>query len=333
MHELSFSKVVNGDVSLHVASVGQGPLVVFCHGFPGLWYSWRAQMEAVAAAGYRAVALDMRGYGESSAPQAAEDYSLSKIRADLLAVLAHFAEDQAVFVGTDFGAAVVWNMALVEPARVRKLVVLAVPYDHDYYGYSGMQGEGASAIPPSQRFAEIAKSSFLHAHYFQEVGRAEKELNSQPQEFLTRLFWALSAKGDLLGSFARSTADMGYIEALGPAGEAIPWSWMTEADMGYYVSNFQRSGFTGALNWYRVCDENWRAKRDYIGEKIEQACLFIAGEKDPVLTMSSSSALDYMQRMVPNLQGMQIIQDAGHFVHLEQPELVNAAITEFLGKA
>lgn len=330
MAEVSFHHVPNGEFRIHVAALGEGPLVVFCHGFPGLWYSWRHQMRAVAAAGFRAVALDMRGYGGSSKPESVHEYALDKIRSDLRAVLQYFGEGQAVFVGVDFGAPVVWNMALAEPSLVRALVVMSVPYDHDYYGYSGLGGAGISARRPSERFAESAEGGFLHAHYFQQPGMAERELNAQPREFLIRLFWALSARGDLRAAFAHGRPGMGYIEVLGPAGEPLPWSWMSEADMDYYVAQFSAGGFTGPLNWYRVCDLNWQGNRQYIGQTIQQPCLFIAGENDPVIVMSASGALDFMRKMVPGLDGVLLLKDAGHFAQLEQPALVSGAITDFL---
>jgi len=330
INDINFAQVVNGNNTINVASLGEGPLVVFCHGFPGLWYSWRHQMWAVAAAGYRSVALDMRGYGGSSAPDSVTEYTLDKIRSDLMSVLAHFGDRQATFVGMDFGAAAVWSMALAEPESVRNLVVLGVPYDHDYYGYFGLSGEGISAIPPSQRFAGSAENGFLHAHYFQEPGVAEKELNAQPREILTRLFWALSAKGDLPSAFSRGRAGMGYIEVLGPPGDAIPWSWMSSGDLDYYTDWFQHVGFTGPLNWYRACDLNWQANREYIGQMIEQPCLFVAGAEDPVITMSPPSAIDFMKKMVPNLAEPVFLKGAGHFVQLEQAGLVNRAILQFL---
>lgn len=329
MHDVQFADVPNGEVNLHVASIGNGPLVVFCHGFPGLWYSWRHQMRAVAEAGFKAVALDMRGYGGSSAPPSAGEYTLEKIRSDLTAVLKHFGESQATFVGMDFGAPVVWNMALAAPDSVHALVVLSVPYDHDYYGYFGLSGEGFSAVPPSQRFASIGAESFLHAHYFQEPGVAEAELNAEPHEFLTRLFWALSAQGDLLSAFGRGKPGMGYIEVLGHA-SPLPWSWMTDADLNYYAKQFEEGGFTGALNWYRACDLNWQANREFIGQQIGQPCLFIAGADDPVITMSPPGAMDYMGKMVRNLTGPVILENAGHFVQMEQASLVNDAILRFL---
>lgn len=325
----TLSLIQNGDCQIQIAHQGTGPLVVFCHGFPGLWTSWRNQIEAVSAAGFTAVALDMRGYGGSSKPQAISDYGLDKIRGDLKAVLAHFNEPSAIFVGTDFGAAVVWNMAVAEPDRVRGLVVLSVPYDHDYYGYFG-QGSDSGLPPPSERFAAAAKTGFLHAHYFQQPDVAERELDPQPHEFLTRLFWALSGKGDLMSRMAEGKPGMGYLEVLGPASEPLPWPWMSIEDMENHVQAFSIDGFRGALNWYRVADQNWHANRQYIDKKIEQPCLFIAGQQDPVIQMGGDNALRYMESKVSGLQDIVLIEDAGHLVQMEQAEQVNEKITAFL---
>lgn len=330
MNDFSFMQITNGEHRIHAAWLGEGPLVVFCHGFPGLWYSWRHQMRAVAAAGFKAVALDMRGYGGSARPVDASEYTLDNIRSDLRAVLSTFGEQQAIFVGADFGAAVVWNMVLAEPELVRALVVLSVPYDHDYYGYFSQGGEGFSGEPPSKRFADVGHVSFLHAHYFQEPGIAEQELNAQPREFLTRLFWALSGEGNLLSAFSRGKPGMGYMEVLGPAGKSLPWTWMSEADLDFYSEQFGAGGFTGPLNWYRVCDLNWRSNRKFIGQQIHQPCLFIAGQHDPVITMSSASALEFMRKMVPNLSDILLLENAGHFVQMEQAVLVSEAIVHFL---
>ena len=330
MNDFSFTQVRSGEHHIQAAWLGDGPLVIFCHGFPGLWYSWRHQMRAVAAAGFKAVALDMRGYGGSSKPANANEYTLDNIRSDLRAVLEAFGQQQAVFVGADFGAAVVWNMALAEPNLVRALVVLSVPYDHDYYGYFGQGGTGLSGEPPSKRFADIGRASFLHAHYFQEPGVAEQELNAQPREFLTRLFWALSAQGDLRSAFDRGKPGMGYMDVLGPAGTPLPWAWMSETNMDYYVEQFGASGFTGPLNWYRACDLNWISNRQLIGQPIHQPCLFIAGRNDPVIEMSGPGALEFMRKMAPNLKDLLLLENAGHFVQLEQATPVSEAIVHFL---
>lgn len=309
-------------------TAGEGPLVVFCHGFPGLAYSWRHQLQAVAAAGYQAVALDMRGYGDSDAPSAITDYSLDHIRADLVALLDERACEQAVFVGHDFGAPVVWHMALAEPARVAGLVVLSVPYDFDYYGRRGRDRDDER---PSEQFARIAQSQFLHAHYFQTPGVAERELDTHCGAFLRRLFWALSARGDLLSAFEQAPLTGGYLDVLPPVPQTLPWSWLTQTDFAVYADTFSRCGFGGALNWYRVADINWEINRCYLGKIIEQPVCFLAGERDPVLTMSGDQALSFMHSRLTDLRDCQVIPGAGHWVQQEQPAAVNARLLAFLG--
>ncbi len=192
---------------MHAVSRGTGPAVLFCHGFPGLWYSWRHQLPRVADAGFRAIAVDMRGYGRSDRPLSASDYGNQTIVGDLTGVLDALGEKQAVFVGHDFGAQAAWAAALHAPDRVRGVVSLAVPYGVGFAGGEKKAGkrtatsrEGrAKGRKPSETYAAIAKNHFLHLHYFQEVGPAEAELGSHPRLFLKRIYWALSARGSLLG--------------------------------------------------------------------------------------------------------------------------------------
>lgn len=308
-------------------SDGQGPLLVFCHGFPGLAYSWRHQLNCAAAEGYRSVALDMRGYGESDAPQAIAAYSLDVIAADLIALLAEFDARQALFVGHDFGAAVAWHMALTAPERVRGLVVLSVPYDYDYYGRRG----GALEECPTDHFARVAKTQFLHAHYFQAPGVAEAELDEQCAVFLRRLFWALSAEGDLLSAFKDAGPQaVGYLEVLPTVLAALPWGWLSQTEFAVYADAFCRRGFRGALNWYRVADINWALNRRFIGATIAVPVCFIAGEKDPVLVMSGDDALSFMRSKNLDLRECVIVSGAGHWVQQEQPQAVNEVMLRFL---
>lgn len=134
----------SGGTRLHAVSTGRGPLVVFCHGFPGLWYSWRQQVTAVAEAGFRAVALDQRGYGQSDRPLAVSAYDSEQHCGDLLALLAYFGEQEACFVGHDFGAAQVCNMAVRHPQHCRAVVHVSCPYDFDLAG-RGCAGRDAPA--------------------------------------------------------------------------------------------------------------------------------------------------------------------------------------------
>lgn len=309
-------------------SQGRGPLLVFCHGFPGLAYSWRHQLAAAAESGYRAVALDMRGYGESDAPEVVADYSLKHIGSDLLSLLVELNAEEAIFAGHDFGAAVAWYMALAAPKQVRGLMVLSVPYDYDYYGRRGA-GESAQECP-TQQFARIARSQFLHAHYFQAPGVAEAELDDRCAVFLRRIFWALGAEGDLLSAFHAGGSERGYLNVLPPVTKPLPWSWLDQGDFAIYADAYCQRGFRGALNWYRVADINWDINRRFVNDFIEVPVCFIAGAQDPVLVMSGDTALSFMRDRVPDLRDCVIIPDAGHWVQQEQPKLVNEIMLRFL---
>ncbi len=308
-------------------SDGLGELVVFCHGFPGLAYSWRHQLAYAAQHGYRAVALDMRGYGGSDAPASIEDYSLERCRADLLALLCHLGSQDAVFVGHDFGAPVVWYMALTEPQRVRGLLVLSVPYDFDYYG---RRGQPDCDEKPSELFARLGARHFLHAHYFQQQGPPEDELEAACGEFLRRIFWALSGQGDLLAAFAAGDPSGGYLDALPPAGAQLPWPWLSKDDFAVYEKSFSRCGFRGALNWYRVADINWRLNSPLRHRQVGVPVAFIAGADDPVLVMSGDEAMDFMRARVPDLRECVLIESAGHWVQQESAARVNETLLRFL---
>lgn len=321
--------ITHSDIAVRYAREGEGPLVILCHGFPGLWQSWGPQIQALAGAGYTAVALDMRGYGGSSKPQSIDDYRLDKICEDLFAVLHHFGQRSALFIGTDFGAAVLWHLARAHPDRVRAMVVMSVPFDFDYYGY---MGQDRSLAPPTERFKDIAANQFLHAHHFQQPGLADSILDAQPKEFLTRLFWALSSQGKLVERMSESDPIMNYPQVLGPAEQALPWPWMSEALMDTFAESFARTGFTGALNWYRVCDQSWALNGELIDHSIDQPCLFICGKQDPVLLMSGPDALRPMQATVKQLHGIEIIDKAGHFVQMEQADEVNLRLLQFLSQ-
>jgi pimeloyl-ACP methyl ester carboxylesterase len=330
-----------GDVRLNVAVTGGGPLVVFCHGFPGLWYSWRHQLPALAAAGYRAVALDQRGYGRSDRPVDPARYDANFVMNDVLAVLDALGERDAVLVGHDFGAQQVCNLAVRHRERVRAVVIMSCPYDFDLAGRGG-RGRGggadssggfATGVKPSVAFAAAAKDRFFHMHYFQSIGPPERELGAAPREFLSRLFWALSGEGGYGGYAAYPPHGTGYLDVL-PLAPPLPWRWMRVEDMDYYVAEFTRGGadtaFIGGLNSYRVADRNWELGEPYADENIDVPALFVAGANDLVLRMIPADALDIMGGRVPGLRGIELVPDAGHFVQMEQPSATNRVLLDFL---
>lgn len=297
---------------------GSGTAVVMCHGFPGLGYSYRHQSVALAEAGFRAIALDMPGYGGTTRPDSVDEYTNDAVANRLVDLLDALGIDKAVFVGHDFGAPAAWTTALRYPDRVAGLVSLAVPYAPDRF-----------PAKPSTIYAAMARKHFLHIHYFQEPGVAERELDVRPREFLQRLFHALSGAYRYLDVWKNPSEGNGYLDVL-PEAPALPWSWLTEDDLDVYVKAFTATGFTGGLNWYRAYDANWERNEDLDGARIEVPALFIAGAEDPVITMSGPKALARMKDTVPDLRGVHLLSGAGHFVQQEHAAEVNELLISFL---
>jgi len=348
MPEIRHDLIRTNGVDLHVAMQGSGPFVIFCHGFPGHWSSWKHQLQAVAKAGYTGVAVDMRGYGESSRPALVADYSMDEQVADMCGLLDALDIEEAIFTGQDFGAALVWNMAVREPSRVKAVIGISVPFDHDYYGRSCLGHLSQEALedqqlgnllvaspinPPSVGFDAIAKHQFLHAKYFQEEGVADRELGNNAREFLTRIYWGFSAEGNLGDWSAYPAEGTQYLDVL-PVAPSLPWPWMSERDMDIveaaYLSSGKEKAFYGGLASYRVADINWYIGEKYADKNVEPPALFIAGENDPVMEAVGTEIFDRMKFRVTDLRGIKIIPNAGHFVQLEKAAETSEAILAFI---
>ncbi|MBV0916145.1 alpha/beta fold hydrolase [Mycobacteroides chelonae] len=313
--------LVNG-IDMHVAEQGEGPAVVLCHGFPGLWYTWRHQLAALSAAGYRAIAPDMRGYGRTTAPRDVTAYDRNTTVNDLVGLLDALDLHDAVFSGHDFGAHLVWDMPAWTGDRVRALIQLSVPRTRRL------------PVTPSVGFNYLASQHFTHLEYFQEPGVAESELDAQPKTFLATLFHALSGANRYLDCWDHP-AHMGdkrngYLDVL-PSPPPLPWNWLSEQDLDYYAAEFTRTGFTGGLNWYRAEDLVWSQNEHLHDRPIGVPVTFIAGSADPVLEMLGRDPMTAMADLVPGLRSVLIVEGAGHFVQMERPDAVNTAMIEFLG--
>lgn len=323
---LEHRQVRANGVELHLACQGEGPLVLMCHGFPGLWYSWRHQLGPIAAAGFRAVAMDMRGYGGSSRPTSSREYGFDRLAGDVFAVLDHFGEDRAVLLGHDFGANLAWHMGIWYPQRIRAIAPLCVPYD--------MELAGGSDTRPSELYALIGAQHFFHMHYYQAVGVAERHLEGREREFLARLFWALSAEGDLLAWENFPSAGTQYIDVLAEPPQALPWSWMSAEDMDYYVGQYLAAGpglaFIGGINSYRAMDLNWELQRDRAHAEVPVPTLFVGGAEDPVIKLAGDAPLEVMREKVKDLRGLALLPGAGHFIQQERPDLLNPLLLDFL---
>jgi pimeloyl-ACP methyl ester carboxylesterase len=286
---------LNG-IELHVVEGGSGPLVVLCHGFPELAFSWRHQIPVLADAGYRVVAPDMRGFGRSSRPHEVEAYDVKALCGDMTGLLDALGAESAIFVGHDWGASLVWSLALLEPARVRAVAGLSVPF---------VPRAPAAPIPIMRR--HLGEDFYIV--WFQQPGPADEALARDVRRTLTTSRQWTAAWGSELDS----------VPKLAP--------WLSEPELAVYVDAFERTGFTGGLNWYRNIDRNWELTEAVAERHVVQPAFFLTGELDPVRNFMPAAA---MQGWVDDLRADIVVPGAGHWVQQQAPEAVNAALLEFL---
>jgi len=318
MEEMNHRIVESNGIKMHIAEDGDGPLVVFCHGFPELWHSWRHQLKALAEAEYHVVAPDQRGYGQTDRPEAIEDYNILQLSGDIIGLVDALGETGAVIVGHDWGSPVAWNCALLRPDIFRAVVLMSVPYIRRSW----------TDIRPTEAMKRMAGEKQFYQLYFQEPGKAEHELEADVRK--TMLMWLYSASGDappdkrwrFLFSKSETLLDIGAVP------ETLP-AWLTEADLDFYVEEFKRTGFRGGLNWYRNLDRLWELTPFLSGAKIRQPSLFVAGEVDGVITMYRQ-AFDSLEETMPGLRKKILVPGAGHWIQQERPSEVNNLLIEFL---
>jgi pimeloyl-ACP methyl ester carboxylesterase len=315
MSDITHRTIDTNGIKMHIAEAGRGPLVLLLHGFPELWYSWRHQLSALAAAGYHAVAPDVRGYGGTDAPAEVESYTMLNHTADAVGVLDAFGEESAVVVGHDWGAPMAWDCALLHPQRFPAVVALSVPY------------MPRSPAPPIQLMKRMFANNFFYILYFQELGLAEAELEADVRRTMRVLLCNASGEGPQDTGLSQKPKDAKLLDGM-PEPERLP-SWLTEADLEYFTAEFERTGFRGGLNRYRNMNRDWAELPQLAGAKVQQPALFITGDRDLVRTFQS---VDPMKASVPNLRDVVTLAGCGHWTQQERPAEVNAALTSFLGE-
>ena len=324
MAELTHRTVKTNGIQMHIAEQGSGPLVLFCHGFPESWYSWRHQLKALGDAGFRAVAPDMRGYGETERPEAIDQYTLIHLVGDMVGLLDALGEQTAVIVGHDWGSPVAWHSALLRPDRFRGVVSLSVPY------------RGRGPVRPTTVMPKT-ESALFYQLYFQTPGVAEAELERDPKTSIRRLLFG--ASGDAprgTGGAWEAGAQVGMVDRkaglLGSIGEPaqLP-AWLTSDDLEYYAARFAMSGFRGGLNWYRNIDRSWELLAPFAGAKVTVPALYIAGDRDVVVAFPGmEQTLANLKTVVPHLRKQIMLPGCGHWTQQERAAEVNASLIEFL---
>jgi pimeloyl-ACP methyl ester carboxylesterase len=312
-----FLTVQTNGIRLRVAIAGKGPLIVLVHGWPESWYSWRHQIAPLAAAGYRVAAPDVRGYGGSDKPHAIEAYSIREMCADIAGLIEALGEKQAILIGHDWGAPIVWNTSLFFPEKVRAVAGLSVPHT------------GRGPAPRVELFKSIFKDRFFYQVYFQQEGVAEAEFEADVRTALRKIYYGASGDRRKMGPGPVKPADARYLDGLVDP-DPLP-AWLTPADLDYYTREFERSGFRGPLNRYRTSELDFAEQADIAERKIEQPSAFIAGSLEPVLAfIPGVDMVALMRERVSDLRLVKIIDGAGHWVQQERPAEVNAALLEFL---
>lgn len=309
---------------IHQASsaVGQAVPVVFCHGWPDFWFTWRHQIRALGEAGFRVIAPDLRGFGETRGPQEASAYGHQEVVEDLLALLDELHIDKAVFIGHDWGGAVVWGMATHHPERVLGVVALNTPF-----------------YPPNPRKNPMEAMKENPGHYdyqlyFMQEGVAEAEFEKDVEYSIACIIRSMHPEDLVPFSKANTRLSFSNVRKRGgmlvgyPPKEDMKYSRIfSAADFQYYVETFKKSGFRGGLNWYRNVEKNWKWNCTTAGQKILVPCLMVTAGKDRVLPPSASKN---MEAWIPQLSRHHI-EDCSHWTHQEHPQEVNGVLLKWLG--
>ena len=331
---------------IHAVEEGTGPLVILIHGFPESWYSWRHQLTALAAAGYRAVAIDQRGYGQSSKFRVQEAYRIGPLVEDIAAVIRSYGEKSAFIVGHDWGAPVAWTFAWLHPEMCSGVVGISVPFAGR--ALVGLPGNPFGDKRPLDHHAWLAgPGKQFYQEYFGAQDAIIREMEEDVRAWLLGIMYTVSGEGVAEQVAAAAAAGIGPLDPvetirMGPLCVAdgarikdaliIPKTlpaWLSEADLAFYTGEFERSGFGGPLSYYHNLDNSWHDLAAQAGKPLTPPALFIGGEYD-VGTAWGYEAIEAAEQHMPDYRGTHILKGCGHWIQQERPEETNRLLLGFL---
>lgn len=298
-------------IRMAVYEQGEGQPVIFLHGFPELAFSWRHQIPALAGAGYRAIAPDLRGYGQTGGPEDVEAYRVAELINDVLGLMDALEYETATLVGHDWGALLMWHLAMRAPERVERLIGLNIPHTP------------RSPIDPIALFRRRLGDDFYIVN-FQESDEADRTFASDPRRFFTNLMRKNQlprAVFDQLPDEMKVFSLINLMQRDDVGGDAI----LTANELDYFVSAFETSGFTKPINWYRNWSRNW-SEFEGTSDMIDIPTLFIAAADELVV---GPEHVESMRLVVPNVQ-IETLSPCGHWSQQEHPDKVNQLIIEWL---
>ena len=312
MADVRHRTVQTNGISMHVAEAGSGFPVVMCHGWPELWFSWRHQLQALGNAGFHAIAPDMRGYGRTDAPKDPREYVMKTLCRDMVGLLDALGIDKAVFVGHDWGGAVLWQMGLRHPERVERLIGLNTPYGPPTPG-------SRTTIALRDAFGLTDRTFYMR--YFQTPGVAEAEFEADVRGNLAKIFMPYTRAEDLW-TFATVGGDGSGALTRVPPGN----TFLTAEELDVYAAEFSRTGFTGGFNWYRAADLNTDEVGAPMGPMIPIKSMMITAENDLILRPEMAA---HMPSLIPGIR-MENIRNCAHWTQQERAPEVNALMLDFL---
>jgi len=302
--------VQTNGLDMAVYEQGQGAPVILLHGFPELAFSWRHQLPALAQAGLRAIAPEQRGYGLTTVPPDVADYRMSELIADVQGLLDALELESAAFVGHDWGALVLWHMAMIAPERIDKMAILNIPH------------YPRTSVDPVSVMRERFGNDFYIVN-FQDSDEADQVFADDPRHFINRMMrknQVTRQQFDKLPQDHKVISLLRQTQNKQASGEAL----LTDAELDYYAAQFSASGFTGAINWYRNWSDNWR-QLDGVNQQIEIPTLFIGATHDVVIDPR------YIEGMKPLVSDLTLhMLDCGHWTQQERPGEVNRLLLEWL---
>lgn len=313
----SRSIAANG-ITLRIVEQGRGPLVLLCHGWPELAHSWRHQIPALAAAGYHAVAPDMRGYGGSSVPHEVGAYAITDLVGDMVALVAALGATRACIVGHDWGANVAWSAALMRPDLFAAVAAMSVPH------------RPRNPAAPPLALLKAAGLEDFYWFYFNREGVPEAEFERDVAQAMRKVLVGGSGDAPKPGSLSLTVPQgAGFLDRM-PDPDSLP-AWLSAADIEVFAAAFRKNGLRGPFNWYRNIDRNWALLAPWQGAQVQPPALFVAGTRDGVIASPMGrKALDTLADSVPRLLDKLLIEGAGHWIQQERPAAVNAALLRFL---
>ena len=326
--------VKTNGINLAVYEAGSGPAVVLLHGFPGLAFTWRHQIPALAAAGYRVIVPDLRGYGRSDTPKAVEDYDIAHLTADLVGLLDALGVQKAIFMGHDWGGLLAWQMPLLHAGRVAGVISVTTPFiphwmlwlHPDLVEAALPGGSTFVADPKLDPIAQMREvySPKMYVLLFQDGKAADEAMNRDSRATLRNGYRKNLMTSAGWNTLPPAVANMEYYGQ--PFPKDLPGSdILTAQELTFYANAFKRTGFTPAINWYRNLSKNWRDGR-HVDQRIRVPSLMISAAHDVVLRPSMTEG---MTAYVSDLE-KHVVAESWHYLPEEKPDELNRLAISWL---